>query len=76
MEGESRIDEALDLLNTAAREKKNEISKLISERYSDLKDTIVSQSKTMMNDHPVLVMSGIASGALVLGYLLGRKQRS
>ena len=76
MEGESRIDEALNLLNTAAKEKKNEISKLITERYSDLKDTIVSQSKTMVNDHPFLIAGGIAAAGLGLGYLIGRKQRT
>ncbi|MGE5308770.1 MAG: hypothetical protein ACM3OC_06790 [Deltaproteobacteria bacterium] len=76
MEGESRIDEALNLLNTAAKEKKNEISKLITERYSDLRDTIVSQSKTMINDHPMLVVGSIAAAGLGLGYLIGRKQRT
>lgn len=74
MEGESKIDEALNLLNTAAKEKKSEISRLISDRYADLKNTIVSQSRAAISEHPILVMSGIASGALVLGYFMGRKR--
>lgn len=74
MEGESKIDEALNLLNTAAKEKKNEISRLISDRYTELKNTLVSQSRTMITQHPVLVLSGIASGALALGYFMGRKR--
>jgi ElaB/YqjD/DUF883 family membrane-anchored ribosome-binding protein len=74
MEGESKIDEALNLLNTAAKEKKNEISRLIADKYGDLKNTIVCQSRTMITEHPVLTISGIASGALVLGYLVGRKR--
>jgi hypothetical protein len=74
MEGESRIDEALNLLNTAAKEKKNEISKLITERYGDLRNTLVSQGKTMMNEHPMLILSGIASSALVIGFLLGKRR--
>lgn len=71
MEGESKIDEALDLLNTAAKEKKNEISRLISDRYAELKKTMVSQSRRVINQHPVIVLSSVASGALVLGYLMG-----
>ncbi len=74
MEGESKIDEALNLLNTAAKEKKNEISRLISDRYTDLKNTIVCQGRSMVNKHPILLMSGIASGALAIGYLMGRKR--
>jgi ElaB/YqjD/DUF883 family membrane-anchored ribosome-binding protein len=76
MEGESKIDEALNLLNTAAKEKKSEISKLITERYSDLKNTIVTQGRKAVSEHPVMVMGGLAAGGLVLGYLIGRKQRS
>lgn len=74
MEGESRIDEALNLLNTAAKEKKNEISKLITERYTDLKETLVTSSKTMLNSHPMMIMSGIAASGLVLGYFLGKRR--
>ena len=36
-----KIDEALALLNEAAREKRDEFSRILTDKYSDLKDTLL-----------------------------------
>ncbi len=38
--GNKKLTEALELLNEAAREKKEEIQKLIGDRYSDIQDAM------------------------------------
>ena len=40
MIAENKIAEALDVLNEAARDKKRALQKIISEKYSDLRDSL------------------------------------
>ncbi len=41
-----KIDEALELFNDAAREKKEESSRILNDKYSDLKETLLSSVRT------------------------------
>jgi ElaB/YqjD/DUF883 family membrane-anchored ribosome-binding protein len=105
-----KIEEALELLQEAARDKKNELKNLILDKYSDLKDTFfdggngfaqdisettrraaesiqhakqVGQEKIReaasrvdqeVHTNPWSYIGGIAVGALILGYLFGRRE--
>jgi ElaB/YqjD/DUF883 family membrane-anchored ribosome-binding protein len=104
-----KIEEALNLLAEAAKEKKQELINLVSGKYSDLQDAFfdgrsrladrvsdathraadsVRQYTQMGQDRvrdvasrldenvhasPWSYIGGIAFGALILGYMLGRK---
>ena len=109
-ESSVKIEEALELLSEAARDKKEELKGMISDKYSDLKDalfdgkqsleSVISEtrkrarekyhhakdaSKETMQDfaerldenvhyYPWSYISGVAFGALLLGFILGRKR--
>jgi len=104
-----KIEEALNLLAEAAKEKKQELLNLVGDKYSDLKDAFFdgrsrmsgafsdtahraadsvrqysqmgqeqvrdAASRVDENVHasPWSYIGGVALGALILGYLLGRK---
>lgn len=66
-----RINEALELLNNSAKEKKDQIQQLISERYTDIKDNLSVGTKSALQRYPWLFLSGIASLCLAAGYFVG-----
>jgi ElaB/YqjD/DUF883 family membrane-anchored ribosome-binding protein len=100
-----KIREALDLLRQAAKDKKDELRKTVTDHYGDLKDVLgsfsanisdkaraamesvkqaseVGQEKAIeaakrvdesVHDKPWHYIGGVALGALLLGYLLGKK---
>ncbi|MFA5866083.1 MAG: hypothetical protein WC975_15530 [Phycisphaerae bacterium] len=104
-----KIEEALNLLTDAAKEKKQELLNLVGEKYSHLRDAFFdgqshmretfsdtahhvadsarqysemgqeqvrdAASRVDKNVHasPWSYLGGVALGALILGYLLGRK---
>lgn len=104
-----KIEEALNLLAEAARDKKQDLLNLVGDKYSDLKDAFFDgrsriggafsetahraadsarqygqmgqervrdmASRVDENVHasPWSYIGGIALGALILGYMLGRK---
>ncbi len=106
---DQKIEEALNLLSEAAREKKSELMGLISDRYSDLKDAFFSGKSSVgqaisdttrqyadrirqashmgqerardmvamldenVHQSPWGYIGGVALGALILGFILGRK---
>jgi ElaB/YqjD/DUF883 family membrane-anchored ribosome-binding protein len=60
-----KINEALDLLNEAAKEKKDEVYKLIGEKYLNIKDSILeafSESKTVIDDAKKSVSDAVVNG--------------
>jgi uncharacterized protein YjaZ len=66
-----RIDEALELLNSSAKEKKDQIQQLISDKYENIKDTLTVGTKGAMQRSPWLFLSSVASLCLVAGYFAG-----
>lgn len=48
-----KIDEALTLLNEAARDKKQELDSLLTEKYSDLK-AAMTDMEVSVEDHAIL----------------------
>ena len=100
-----KIHEALNLLREAAKDKKDELRKTVTNQYSDLKDVLgsfganitdkakvamdsvkqaaeVGQEKAKeaakavdesVHEKPWHYIAGVAVGALLLGYLLGRR---
>lgn len=69
---DARISEALEELNNQAREKKEEIQRLIAEKYTNLQDVVMTGTRTMISEHPMLFAGSVASGFLLIGFLLGR----
>jgi ElaB/YqjD/DUF883 family membrane-anchored ribosome-binding protein len=100
-----KIHEALNLLREAAKDKKDELRKTVSNQYGDLKDVLGSFGATVsektkaavdcvkqvaetgqekakeaakavdesVHEKPWHYIAGVAVGALLLGYLLGRR---
>lgn len=87
LSGNEKITEALKLLDEAAKEKKDELRDLISEKYENLKDATgyardfgIAKTKELastvdesVRENPWYYIGGVAIGALLLGYILGRK---
>ena len=80
-----KFEEALQLLNEAAREKKDEIARLLTDRFDHLKDA-VSQGRERASEvfeevdikvkkNPWPYIGGAAFGALLLGYILGSQKK-
>jgi len=94
-----KLDEALAQLNEAVRERRDEVNKLIAEKYGHLKaalgdaagassEWVKEQTREVgdkakqaastvdksVHEHPWYYIGGVAVGALVLGFLLGRQR--
>lgn len=81
-----KINEALDLINSSLRERKEMVQKLIGEKYGNIKDAIngsygdikgamgnvSSSTKKAVQRKPLIYMGGIAVSFLIVGYFLGR----
>jgi hypothetical protein len=75
---DSKITAALELLNSAAKEKKEDIQHLISERYSHLKDALVDPPIHFVKENPWWAAGGLALSILTAGivfYLLQNHQK-
>lgn len=80
-----KFEEALSLLNEAAKEKKEDIQRLLSDRYSHIKDAVLSGSDRAtevfeevdenVRKNPWAYIGGAALGALLLGYILGSQRK-
>jgi ElaB/YqjD/DUF883 family membrane-anchored ribosome-binding protein len=85
----TKIAEALELLNEAAREKKDELKDLMANRYSDIREAmttnIVKGKEQVMaiagdvdervHKDPWVYIAGTAAASLLLGYLMGSKRK-
>ena len=80
-----KFEEALSLLNDAAKEKKEDIQRLLSDKYSHIKDALsVGQERAAevfeevdenVHKNPWAYIGGAALGALLLGYILGSQRK-
>jgi ElaB/YqjD/DUF883 family membrane-anchored ribosome-binding protein len=67
-----KLHAALELLNAYAQEKKDDVTDIISEKYSSLKEALTRNAKTVAKENPWAVIGGLAAACLALGYFLGR----
>jgi ElaB/YqjD/DUF883 family membrane-anchored ribosome-binding protein len=81
----ARLEEALELLNETARNKREELKELLDEKYANIRSLlgemttsnreIVRQMRDMASErvqrHPLAIVGGVAAGALAIGFLLG-----
>lgn len=70
-----KINEALELLNNSAKEKKDEIQQLISERYTNIKDNLAIGTKSALQRYPWLFLGAIASAFIAAGFFAGYSYR-
>jgi hypothetical protein len=72
-----KINEALEILNNTAKEKKDELKQLINDKYSNVRDVVgtVRVTRRLMGSMPWLILGGVASGFLVLGYFIGQSRK-
>ena len=84
-DSKQKFEEALSLLNEAAKEKKEDIQRLLSDRYSHIKDAVLTgRDRTSevfeevdenVRQNPWAYIGGAALGALLLGYILGSQKK-
>ncbi len=80
-----KFEEALQLLNDAAREKKEDIQKLVGEKYEHLREAIdtgreravevFEEVDEQVKKNPWPYMGGVALGSLLLGFILGNQNK-
>jgi len=80
------LEDALVLINKAAKEEKDELKQIIHEKYTDIKamfseklahgtDTVkhtISTVDKRMKENPWPYVASVAAGAFILGFLLHR----
>ena len=57
---DAKVIAAVDLLNAAAKEKKEDLQNLISEKYSNLKNVLGKAPKDFVKENPWWVAGGVA----------------
>ncbi len=84
-----KITEALGLLNEAAKEKREELKELLTDKYAHVKDMIVgkalvgeekvkeviSEADKRVHKDPWPYIAGATAFSLLLGYLVGSKSK-
>jgi ElaB/YqjD/DUF883 family membrane-anchored ribosome-binding protein len=89
LNGSKKIQEALQLLNDAAKEKKEEIQNLLGDKYDDVKKIFqdsthegtekikeaVSDAEKTVKENPWQAIAVAATAALVLGILIGSSKK-
>ena len=74
---DAKVVAAVELLNAAAKEKREDLQELISEKYSHLKKTLVTAPKDFVKENPWWVAGGLALTILAAaGIFLVVKQRN
>ena len=74
---DAKVIAAVELLNAAAKEKREDLQDLISEKYSHLKKTLVTAPKDFVKENPWWVAGGLALTILAAaGIFFAVKQRN
>lgn len=81
----TKISEALELLNEAAKEKRDELKGLMTDKYAHIREAVAAgagQAKEMAGDvdkrvhkDPWVYIAGAAAASLIFGYLMGSKRK-
>ena len=66
-----KINEALELLNNTAKEKRDEIQQLITDRYQNITDNLAIGTKSALQRYPWLFFGAIASVFIAAGFFAG-----
>lgn len=91
MNGETgmKLEEALGLLNEAAREKKDDVLRLLDEKYGDMKETLIDvaignreimkqirrTAEDRVKSSPWQTLGAIAAAAAVAGFCIGSARK-
>lgn len=65
-----KISAAMELLNAAAKEKKEDIRDLMSEKYSHLKNALGESPKDIVKENQWWALGGLALSALTVGLIV------
>lgn len=68
---DSKIRASLELLNSYAKEKADEIGDAVSKNYTHLRDALSKGTKKVIKKHPGAVIGGAAVALIGLGLLIG-----
>jgi len=72
-----KIKEALDLINQTFKDKKEEMQKVVSDKYVDMRDAISNvknEATGAVQKNPWMFLGGIALSFLLLGYFMGHSK--
>lgn len=64
-----KITAAMELLNAAAKEKRDDIGNMISEKYGHLKDVLMENPKEFVKENPWLAAGGLVLSVLTAGII-------
>jgi len=70
-----KITAAMELLNAAAKEKKEDVQSLISEKYTYLKDAMGGTPRDFVRENPWWAAGGLALSILAAGIVFFLYQR-
>jgi len=70
-----KITAAMELLNAAAKERKEDMQDLISEKYSHLKEALVESPKDFFKENPWWIGGGLALSVLTAGIIFFLSQK-
>ncbi len=85
----AKMSEALELLNDAAREKRDELKSLMANKYAHIQEAmtgtveqgkekvmeIASNIDKRVHKDPWVYIAGAAAASMLLGYLMGSKRK-
>jgi len=70
-----KITAAMELLNAAAKEKKDDVQNMISDKYAHLKDVLLENPKDFIKENPWWMGGGLALSILAAGIILFISQK-
>jgi hypothetical protein len=73
-----KIHAALELLSSVAKEKKEEVQKLVNDKYQNVKSVVsgaTEATRSAVVKSPWMFLAGVASCFFLAGFLSGRVKR-